>query len=78
MNKIMNAVFGTILENLRAIEIVEISTIPVFTKDRTNTGDSKELTVSQFIERYFTLCNHASRAATKLWHIQNHGLAENS
>ncbi|RAK21750.1 hypothetical protein B0I03_105183 [Flavobacterium aquaticum] len=48
----MNAVFGTILENLRAIEIVEISTIPVFTKDRTNTGDSKELTVSQFIERY--------------------------
>ncbi|MXO06646.1 DUF6602 domain-containing protein [Flavobacterium sp. HBTb2-11-1] len=48
----MNAVFGTILENLRAIEIVETPTIDVFKKDRTNTGDSKELTVSQFIERY--------------------------
>lgn len=48
----MNAVFGTILENLRAIEIVEVLTIDVFKKDRTNTGDSKELTVSQFIERY--------------------------
>ncbi|WP_415060095.1 DUF6602 domain-containing protein [Flavobacterium sp.] len=48
----MNAVFGTILENLRSIEIVEVPTIDVFKKDKTNTGDSKELTINQFIERY--------------------------
>jgi hypothetical protein len=48
----MNAVFGSILENLRAIEIVEVPTVDAFKNDRTNTGDSKELTVSQFVERY--------------------------
>lgn len=48
----MNAVFGSILENLRAIEIVSEPTVEAFKGDRTNTGDSKELTVSQFIERY--------------------------
>lgn len=48
----MDAVFGSILENLRAIEIVETPTIDAFKKDRTNTGDSKELTVREFVERY--------------------------
>lgn len=48
----MNAVYGSILENLRAIEIVDKPTVEVFKNDRTNTGDSKELTVSEFISRY--------------------------
>ena len=45
----MNAVFGSILENLKAIEIVDDSTVEVFRSDRTFTGDSKEVTVQQFI-----------------------------
>jgi len=48
----MNAVYGSILENLRAIEIVSVSTVEAFRSDRTNTGDAKELTVDQFISKY--------------------------
>jgi hypothetical protein len=48
----MNAVLGSILENLRSIEIVDTPTVDPFKKDKTNTGDSKEITVKEFIERY--------------------------
>ena len=50
----MNAVLGSILENLREIEIVDNPTVEVFRKDKTNTGDSKEFTVKEFIERYLS------------------------
>lgn len=48
----MNAVHGSILENLDLIEIVYEKTVDAFKGDRTNTSDSKEVTVSQFIESY--------------------------
>ena len=48
----MDAVYASILENLRAIELVNIPTVDAFKKDRTNTSDSKEITVKEFIERY--------------------------
>ena len=48
----MNAVHGSIIENLRGIEIVYQETVPVFRNDKTNTSDSREVTVSQFIRSY--------------------------
>lgn len=48
----MDAVYGSILENLRHINVVAEPTVEAFKKDRTNTGDSKEVTVKEFIERY--------------------------
>ncbi len=48
----MNAVHGSILENLGLIEIVYEETVDAFKSDRTNTSDSKEVTVSQFIGSY--------------------------
>lgn len=51
----MNAVLGSILENLRAISIVETQTVAVFKGDRTNTGDSKEISVKEFLEKYLPL-----------------------
>ncbi len=48
----MNAVFGSILENLAAINIVEHPTADVFKKDKGNTANAREATVSQFIARY--------------------------
>ena len=48
----MNAVHGSILENLRYIKIIHEETVEVFKGDRTNTGDSKELTLNQFVESY--------------------------
>jgi len=48
----MNAVHGSIIENLRYVEIVYEETVEVFKKDRTNTSDSKEVTVKQFIRSY--------------------------
>jgi hypothetical protein len=50
----MNAVHGSIIENLKQIEIIYEETIDAFKKDRTNTGDSKEVTVSQFIASYLS------------------------
>lgn len=48
----MNAVYGSIIENLRSIEIVYEDTAAYFKKDRTNTSNSKEVSVKQFIESY--------------------------
>jgi len=48
----MNAVYGSILENLKLVEIIYEETIEVFKKDRTNTADSKEVTVSEFVKSY--------------------------
>ncbi len=39
----MNAVFGSILENLRAINIVTEPTVEVFKGDKTNTSNSLSL-----------------------------------
>lgn len=47
-----NAVFGSILENLSAIELVLEPTIEAFKGDRTYTGDSREITVNNFIRSY--------------------------
>lgn len=48
----MNAVHGSILENLRLVEIVYEKTVDAFKGDRTNTSDSKEITVNEFIQSY--------------------------
>lgn len=48
----MNAVHGSIIENLKLIEIIYEETNEAFKKDRTNTSVSKEVTVNQFIESY--------------------------
>jgi len=48
----MNAVEGSIIENLKLIEIIYDDTIDAFKKDRTNTSDSKEVTVNQFVGSY--------------------------
>jgi len=42
----MNAVHGSIIENLKLIEIVYEETVDAFKKDRTNTSDSKEVKFS--------------------------------
>lgn len=47
-----NAVLGSLVENLDNIEIIFKETVPPFTKDRQNTGDSKELTVRDFLKAY--------------------------
>jgi hypothetical protein len=49
----MNAVHGSIIENLKLIEIVYEETVDAFKKDRTNTSDSKEVTINEFISSYF-------------------------
>ncbi|MBD3842135.1 MAG: hypothetical protein IE909_09665 [Campylobacterales bacterium] len=51
----MNAVHGSTIENLQQIEIIYEETIDAFKKDRTNTGDSREVTVSQFIASFFPM-----------------------
>lgn len=48
----MNAVYGSILENLKVVEIIYEDTVDVFKKDRTNTSDSKEVTVNEFVQSY--------------------------
>lgn len=50
----MNAVIGSILENLRSIKIIFEPTEAIFRGDRTNTGDSKEYSVKEFVESYLT------------------------
>lgn len=49
----MNAVTSAIFENMRQIEIVFEDTCEGFKKDRKNTGDSREITVKQFLESFF-------------------------
>ena len=48
----MNAIYGSIVENLKHINIIYDETTEVFKKDRTNTSDSKEVTVADFIRSY--------------------------
>ena len=49
----MNAVHGSIIENLKLVEIIYEGTVEPFKKDRTNTSDSKEVTLNEFIRSYF-------------------------
>lgn len=48
----MNAVHGSILENLRLVEIVYEETVDAFKGDRTNTSDAKEITVNELVQSY--------------------------
>lgn len=50
----MNPVLGSIIENLRSIEIIYEPTVPVFNEDKSPTGDSKEYSVKEFIQSYLT------------------------
>ncbi len=50
----MNAVLGSIIENLRSIGITYSPTVEIFKGDRTNTGDAKEYSVNDFIASYLT------------------------
>lgn len=50
----MNAVIGSIIENLRSIKIIYEPTVQIFKGDRTNTGDAKEFSVNDFIQSYLT------------------------
>lgn len=49
----MNAVYGSIVENLRAIQIVLEKTPSPFTTDRIQTGNGREFTIQEFVSRYF-------------------------
>jgi hypothetical protein len=49
----MNAVIGAIIENMKNIEIIFEPTIEAFVKDTKHTGDSKEVTVANFIGSFF-------------------------
>jgi hypothetical protein len=49
----MNAVLGSILENLQNIKIIEEPTVDAFKNDKENTGDAREYTIKQFVEAYF-------------------------
>lgn len=50
----MNAVIGSIIENLKSIQIIFEPTEDIFKGDRTYTGDSKEYSVKEFVESYLT------------------------
>lgn len=49
----MNAVYDSIIENLRGIKIVMEPTPASFKSDKIQTGNGREFTLSQFIEKYF-------------------------
>jgi len=49
----MNAAWGSIVENLRAIKIVLEKTPEPFTKDRIQTGNGREYTIQEFVSSYF-------------------------
>ena len=49
----MNAVIGAIFENMQQIKIIFEETHEAFRKDTKNTGDSKEVTIKQFLESFF-------------------------
>lgn len=51
----MNEVLGAIIENLKQIEITFDTTLEPFKKDTKQTGDSREITVKQFLESFFPL-----------------------
>lgn len=48
----INPVIGAIKENMKEIQIIFDETVEEFKKDRKNTGDSKEFSVNEFIERF--------------------------
>ncbi len=49
----MNAVFDSIVENLREIKIVMEPTPGSFTGDRIQTGNGREYTLQEFVSKYF-------------------------
>ncbi|EIJ36958.1 DUF6602 domain-containing protein [Thiothrix nivea] len=49
----MNAAIGAIIENLDQIRLVFSKTETIFSKDTKNTGDSKEVSISEFLESFF-------------------------
>lgn len=50
----MNPVFGTLIENLRAIKLIYEPTVSPFQGDRDNTGNSREYTIQSFVASYLT------------------------
>jgi hypothetical protein len=50
----VNAVMGSLLENLDQIELVYKETYTPFQNDKGNTGDSKEYSIQEFIAAYLT------------------------
>lgn len=65
----MNAVLGAIFENLKEIEIVFDETYSVFSKDTKNTGDSKEVTVQEFLKSFFPTTYTISKG--KIYNSEN-------
>lgn len=49
----VNAVIGAIFENMRGLEVIFEPTHETFKRDIKNTGDSREVTVKQFLESFF-------------------------
>lgn len=49
----MNAVYASIIENLREIQIVLEKTPAPFTTDRIQTSNGREFTIQEFVSRYF-------------------------
>jgi hypothetical protein len=70
----MDAVYGSILENLRHIEVVAASTVEAFRRDRTNTGDAKEITVKEFIERYLPADYRVKKGAIYAQHGESQNI----
>lgn len=54
MSEKINAVLGSLLENLDQIELVYKETYAPFQNDKGNTGDSKEYSIQEFIAAYLT------------------------
>lgn len=52
MKKKINPILASIEENLHHVEIIFQPTNAAFKQDRENTGNSKELTVKEFLEAY--------------------------
>lgn len=49
----MNAAIGAIIENLEKIRLDFSKTDTVFSKDTKNTGDSKEISITEFLKSFF-------------------------
>lgn len=70
----MNAVIGSIIENLRQIKIIYEPTEQVFKSDRTNTGDAKEQTIQQFVLSYLTSDHIAKKGVIYNSTTQTHNI----
>lgn len=60
-SKYTNAVIGAIFENLKHLEIIFEPTHKSFVKDTKNTGDSKEVSVQDFLMSFFPTTYHFSK-----------------